>query len=67
MCVCVHVCSNTAGKDQPGSSMVAALLLHNETAVSPEETTPFFFFFSNKSAELKKLGSEGETTGERKG
>lgn len=50
------MCSNTAGKTRAGFG-AGRFLLHNETAISTQETA---LFCSYKSAEIKKVDSEGE-------
>lgn len=44
--------------------VVGHFLLHNETAISEREPT---LFFSNKSAEVKKVGSDGRQGEEKEG
>lgn len=68
MCVCECVKEKEIAATQLASLTLARVvghfLLHNETAISEGEPT---LFFSNKSAEVKKVGSDGRQGEEKEG
>lgn len=68
MCVCECVREKEIAATQLASLTLARVvghfLLHNETAISEREPT---LFFSNKSAEVKKVGSDGRQGEEKEG
>lgn len=68
VCVCECVREKEIAATQLASLTLARVvghfLLHNETAISEGEPT---LFFSNKSAEVKKVGSDGRQGEEKEG